>query len=553
MPSCTGIQCGTGGWSGPKPGDPDNNSALSAVSAYGGIDLSWTYPATNPGAVAHARLFRAILPQFDGALQIAVVGGNFFHDRQEPGTVYYYWIQFVSINGTIADPIGPASAEALPLIEDYLRVLAGKIDAGTLAATLRNEINKIPVTAEEVRQEILNRIAGDATLEGALALMQAGVTQALAFIDQERTVRIDGQNALAQQIDTLAAMNGGDAAALVQAEQVARIEGDQVLAAQINSAYTAMDDNVAGVETRLQSSIDTMDGKVTDIGALYTARVTVNGLVGGFGLYNNGSTVEAGFDVDTFWVGRTNTDKRKPFVIVDGVTYIDQAVIRELTFSKLRDEVGGFVVQGGKIKGDLLDTRGLIVRDGFGNPIFGSGVPLDWSYITGRPKINAANISTWMDGAAIGTAYIGNLAVKEAQLDTASVSTLKIQGYAVTVPVTAVLGSLVGIGFAWTDVLVAAISFPDAAPQSVIVMSSLNLQPLSAGTATAIFRLVRDGGPELMQSGVTINGAHSNNLVAVDNPGVGTFTYRLQCYLVAGATCSVTANSAAIVLLGGKR
>jgi hypothetical protein len=553
MPSCTEYTCGTGTWSGPKPGDPDNNSALSAVSAYGGIDLSWTYPATNPGAVAHARLFRAILPQFDGALQIAVVGGNFFHDRQEPGTVYYYWIQFVSINGTIADPIGPASAEALPLIEDYLRVLAGKIDAGTLAATLRNEINKIPVTAAEVQQEILNRIMGDATLEGALALMQAGVTQALAFIDQERTVRIDGQNALAQQIDTLAAMNGGDAAALVQAEQVARIEGDQVLAAQINSAYTAMGDNVAGVETRLQSNIDTMDGKVTDIGALYTARLTVNGLIGGFGLYNDGSTVQAGFDVDTFWVGRTNSDKRKPFIVIDGVTYIDQAVIRELTFSKLRDEAGGFVVQGGKIKTEYLETRGLVVRDGFGNPVFSAGTGLDWSYITNRPRINQANISTWVDGAAIGSAYIDYLAVKEANLDTASVSTLKIQGYAVNIPVTTTLGSPVGIGWGWTDILVAGIDFPDVAPQSVSIIASLNLNPTTAGTATCIFRLIRDGGPELGWSGVTINGATSNSLVGLDTPGIGYHVYRLQAYLVLGATTPVSANSAALVLLGSKR
>ena len=75
---------------------------------------------------------------------------------------------------------------------------------------------------------------------------------------------------------------------------------------------------------------------MTEIGALWTARLSVNGLVGGFGVYNNGEFVEAGFDVDRFWVGRTQANKRKPFIIENGITYIDSAVIREASIDTLR-------------------------------------------------------------------------------------------------------------------------------------------------------------------------------------------------------------------------
>ena len=98
--------CGTGSWTGPQPGDPDTNSALSAVGTYGGIDVSWTYPAINLSAVAHVRIFRSVLNQFEGAMEIALINGTKYFDPVATGTTYYYWIRIVSVNGTVATPIG---------------------------------------------------------------------------------------------------------------------------------------------------------------------------------------------------------------------------------------------------------------------------------------------------------------------------------------------------------------------------------------------------------------------------------------------------------------
>lgn len=138
---------------------------------------------------------------------------------------------------------------------------------------------------------------------------------------------------------------------------------------------------------------------------------------------------------------------------------------------------GSMIVDGG-LSAAKIDTRGLTIKDADGNVIFGAGTKLGLSSITGlgslatqssvgygdvtgtKPpsdatngamlgstlkfpdgttinstdlvtklsKIKSTNISTFMDGAAITSAYIGN----------AEVGTLKIAGNAVTIPASGV-------------------------------------------------------------------------------------------------------------------
>ena len=145
-------------------------------------------------------------------------------------------------------------------------------------------------------------------------------------------------------------------AAAVATETTARIDGDSALAGQITTAQSTLNGNIAAAQTTLQTNINTVNGKVTQIGALYTAKLSVNGLVGGFGVYNDGTTVAAGFDVDTFWVGRTSADMIKPFIISGGVTYITNAAIQSITFDKLRAADNSLIFENGKLKVMYLDA-----------------------------------------------------------------------------------------------------------------------------------------------------------------------------------------------------
>ena len=164
--TCGGQVCGTGEWAGPKPGDPDNNVVISAQPAFGGIDVSWTFPGINPHAVAHVILYRSANIEPETMVQLAKVNGTFYFDRSASLTPmeFFYWMRIVSINGTVGPVIGPASSIARDTISDTIKSLTGKIDAGVLSQSLKTDLAKIEINALGITQEILERAQNDDAL-----------------------------------------------------------------------------------------------------------------------------------------------------------------------------------------------------------------------------------------------------------------------------------------------------------------------------------------------------------------------------------------------------
>ena len=385
-----------GGFGGPVPGDPDSsNVVLSATPAFGGIDVTWSYPAVNPGAVGHVKLYRSNSSDFGGAILLNIVNGTFYYDRVDANIQYWYWIQIVSINGTVGELIGPATASARPLIEDLIEQLTAKIDSGLLAITLRAKLDEISLLNENLLDEILARENANVSLADAIAAAEAGTAEALTFIANEQASRVTADSAIAENIDIVAATLGGDFAA---------------------------------VTTAMQVDIDATDGHVN---AIYSAKVLANDLIGGFGIWNDSHTVQAGFDVDTFWVGRTGPDKRKPFIVVGGEVFIDEAVINKLTFSKLRDESGSFIVAGGKVKADYITIANAMITN---------------AMIADAQVTNAK-----IGNGEISTAKIGDAQITNAKIGNAQVSTLKIGDNAVTVPVGYSTPGTCGVGLTVPD------------------------------------------------------------------------------------------------------
>lgn len=376
--TCTDTVCGTGivipsrpGPPGPPPppgpGEPIGGMALTASAAYGGIQVSWTYPSINSYAVAHFLVYRNTSADPTGATEIAVISGSRFFDSIATATTYYYWIKVVSIYGNQGALIGPASATSRDRGADTIDDIQGRIVDGVLDTALRQDIAKITLNYQELMTEIGNRVAGNAALSAALADLQNGLEETVAFVNTEITTRQEGDSALASEVGIIAAANANNAAAIIE-ERIARVTKDDALTTQYNAVFaatnnnaaaitsettartnaisalaskvdtvqTTLGDQIASVQVGAQTQIGQINGKIAEIGALWTARVSVNGLVGGFGIYNNGQYVEAGFDVDTFWVGRTTADKIKPFVINNGKTYIDSAMIREATITSAK-------------------------------------------------------------------------------------------------------------------------------------------------------------------------------------------------------------------------
>lgn len=356
------YECGTGGWSGPKPGDPDmTNLLLKATAAFGGIDVEWTFPNINPNAVAYTVIYRSLLPDPATAIQLVFAQGNFYFDAVDRNVRYYYWIRVHSINGTPGDLIGPASATAKARIEQTIEELTGKIDAGVLAQSLKKEIDRIELNSLGITQEMLDRAANDNALGVRINEVSAYTGTTRALLQEEVVARTSANEAFVSTVNSLYATLNGNIAA-VQTQVVALSNNVQTLASKVDRLESQVGDDLAQVMQQMQAKIDVVDGKVVAIGALWTAQVNVNGLIGGFGVYNDGRIVEAGFDVDRFWVGRTGANKRKPFIIENNIVYIDDAAINKLVFSKLRDETGSFIVSNGKIQAKYLQVDTLIVN-----------------------------------------------------------------------------------------------------------------------------------------------------------------------------------------------
>ena len=233
--SCIAGVCGTGlGVSIAQPGDPDNNSILSATPAFGGIDVTWTYPSTNPEGVAFIILYRGLSADFTSAIRHATVNGTSFYDKitGDLAITYYYWIQIVSVNGTYAPAIGPASARANPPLQDVLVGLTAQIDQGHLSLQLKSEIDQITTSAAAIQQEITDRIAAANTLAASQAATQAHADETRRLLLGEVNDRMAALEALVLQVndyysyaqDTQAqlAASTADAQAALNAEIAAR-------------------------------------------------------------------------------------------------------------------------------------------------------------------------------------------------------------------------------------------------------------------------------------------------------------------------------------------
>lgn len=490
--SCTDIVCGTGNWTGPKPGDPANIAGIQARGIVGAIEVTWSYPVTNPHAVAFIKLYRGINSIFANAIELATVSGNYFIDYipESDLKMYYYWIQLVSVNGTVYDVVGPASATPLSKTQDTLDSLSGQIDEGYLAQALQSRLGMIDALRTDLAQEILDRVTANSTLSSVLSQLQAGGDEARTLILNEVIQRQDADEALISTANALAASLNDNIAALVSEQQV-RATADSAAAQDINILYTQTADNQAAILTEqatrttqnsalttqlnslvsaiddasaaianesiaranadsaITTNVNTLIARTDEIGAavetvenahigyavlagtavpfdgngittvypevtyptvdypeyaidrkriidkqgvinwnattagqvkpldwlvglplatsvkqvgivgptgeyasleqgmqaqlglnnefkaMYTAKVDVNGLVGGFGIYNDGDVVEAGFDVDKFWVGRTS-NKVKPFIVQNDIVYIDKARIRNADIDTLK-------------------------------------------------------------------------------------------------------------------------------------------------------------------------------------------------------------------------
>ncbi|MDN6679230.1 MAG: DUF1983 domain-containing protein, partial [Yaniella sp.] len=336
-------------------------------------------------------------------------------------------IQFESINVESASRSASVRTEEQARIEDgvafasrmsSIETSVDDVDARvTSEASARSDADTAlgtridTVTAEAddnaaaLQSESTARADADTALGTRIDTVQAEAGDNSAAIQTETTARTDADTALGSRIDTVVATVGDNSAA-IQSEQQARVTADDALATDISTVQSSLGDEIASVEQQTQASIDEQTGRIN---AMWTLRTDVNGLVGGIGLANDGQQVDFSVRADRFSIAPPGlpNDAVIPFIVKGSTTYLEEALIESLTFTKLQDGDGEFLVENGKLQAKYIHADDLVIKRGRSdnfvsgqsgwalNPTGGQiNFPISFSNVQGGPPANADRTSS---------------------------------------------------------------------------------------------------------------------------------------------------------------
>lgn len=506
---------------GSRPGPLTN---LQANGAFENVILDWE--GTNQRNYAFTEIHRATVDDLGQAVLKGTSIAPVFADSDvDSGQTYYYWVRAISTT----DNAGPFNATAgtkatVAVNPQFLaNELTNQITETQLFSDLNSRINLIDGPASltgsvnaRVNTEKIERQSADSALASDITTVESSVSDNASAIQNEQTTRANEDNALASDITTVQSVaesknvtfrqsttptaeavgdlwvdtsddnklhrwNGtswvtaddqriATNSAAIQSEATTRADEDSALASDITTVQGNVGSNSAAIQERVRINVD---GSTAT--AQYDVRLetTVDGqlVMGGFGLASDGSTVQAGFNVDRFWIGQPSVDytqenKVFPFIVDSGRVVIDEAFIRDGTITNAKINT---------LAADKLFAA--------------SGTIADATIGTG--DIGRAMIDT----AAIGTAEIDNAAITNAKINTAAVDTLEIKGDAVTVPTSAITFSGVTLTTSWQDVIVDFATFDKDGFLYVSFTSFHNYNGWS-GSEEEMFVVNNDNGSE---------------------------------------------------------
>ena len=234
--------CGTGAGNFPQPGDPNTNTVISASGVFGGILVTWEYPSLNGHAVAHFNLYRSTSSSNATATRLQTVTGDIYFDQSMSGTqgiVYYYWIQVVSVNGTVGEMVGPASATMEPAIEQILSMLTGQIADSFLDQNLRSTLGQLDALGAALVAETSARENANQLLGGILADGQARMDSIDTLVQQEVVERSEADSAIVAQVNVLMSQYENNYAVIIS-EQEAQADAISSTASTLDVVQAAV-------------------------------------------------------------------------------------------------------------------------------------------------------------------------------------------------------------------------------------------------------------------------------------------------------------------------
>lgn len=265
---------GDGGESGDEPiGTPPAPTDVEVTQGYSFIMVEFS-GATYPGH-GYAQILRSLTNDYSSAMVVGQTPYGPYVDTVGTGSpTYYYWVRFVNIarppvTGPPNSQIGIAASTA-PDVQRLLDLLAGRITSSELDLSLRSPIEMVPILAQGLVQESIDRanaisaeaaarasaISSEATSRvNSIGALDAAIRADLATADQAVATSLTG------------AFQAADAATLASAQNYSysKAQTDSAIAAQgtlLTTSFTAADAaTLASAQnfTYSRSAIDSAD------------------------------------------------------------------------------------------------------------------------------------------------------------------------------------------------------------------------------------------------------------------------------------------------------
>ncbi len=303
-----------------------------------------------------------------------------------------------------------ANSNAISGLDSRVTLTEGNIVANA------NDITDLQLTVNDPSDGVVANSSAIGSLSTRITTAEENITSnALSVTSLEATVNHPSAGVAA------------NSAAITTIDVRVSLTEDEVSsqAISISQLSTTVGGQTAAISTHQQS----IDG----LSAQWDVKTQVGELVGGIGLYNDGSTTQFMVNADVFALLDNDGQDVNPFFITGGEVYMDTAVIQDgsIQIGKIEqltvDDITGFsssfvlqtigtgnvtnqyianVIQsnnwspgtsGWRIdKSGLIEAHSLVLYDG-PNVILSAGTGMEWSYVngSGRPQDNATVGASW--------------------------------------------------------------------------------------------------------------------------------------------------------------
>lgn len=447
-------------------------------------------------------------PEVEAKAQKLGTGAQLTHSGLRADTLHYYWIRAINAYGKGA--FYALQAKTTKDANSILDVVSGQIGAEALTDELKQAIEQ-------------------AVTPGELA----------ASVKTETDARVGADSALASQINTVAASTANNAAGL-KTEQQARADADSALGKRVDTVSATVGSNTAAIQT-VATAGTTNNGQTMN--AMWSTRASLNDIVGGFGLIaekdpDGATRIKFIVDADIFAILDRSGGKRNPFVIKDGIVYInkammDNAEIGEVISKYIKvDKLVGVLIEAGTIKSSDNGQSFQLLPDGTLTArkanITGAITATSGSF-TGTINANAGtmnNITIAENCNVLGTIYANRLV--------GDMNASAVRNNSRVVPVSGALGSFSTI----STIRVSAFNIN----RYVSIRTGIISVSSSGNYSEAVLRIVVDGSVVATQSSGSQTQVQSL-AAAVDFALISANSeHTIQIQLACQGTGSVTAR-----------